>query len=152
MKQHNDILKEIGGNDGIAAPEGYFEDFAKKMAASLPEMPSAAAVKPTLWVRIKPYTYMAAMFAGIFCMMKMFDMMRHPSADMTIDNYPALTATLENQDVPYTIVDDFNQYEIMDDIYNEGFSADDLFLSEDSLTMSENSIEEQGNYRLPDTK
>jgi len=145
MKQHNNILDKVNRNDGIVIPEGYIEAFTAKMETSLPIRKSPAHVKPTLWIRLKPYVYMAAMFAGIFCMMKMFDMMRSNSADLNIENYPALTATLESSDEPIEIIDDLNQYEILDDIYNEGFTAEDIFLEEDSLDIDQN----QGDYILP---
>ena len=149
MEQHKDILKEVNRNDGITVPDGYFQDFAASMIASLPEYQPTVKVKPTLWLRIKPYAYMAAMFAGIFCMMKMFDMMRNPSSRLNIDNYPALTATLEeNQEVPYSIVVDLNQYEILEDIYNDGFSADELFSAGDSIDMT-GDIDNSGSYKLP---
>lgn len=131
MKQQNDILKEVNRNDGFTVPEGYFEDFAAAMEARLPERQKAPA--PSLWVRVKPYVYMAAMFAGIFCMMKMFSMMRDTSTDLNIENYPALTATLENSDAPIEVLDDLNQYEILNDIYDEGFTADDIFVVDDSV-------------------
>lgn len=145
MDNSNDILKKVRHNDGIIIPEGFLDKFAADMMASLPETGSHATVAPTLWLRLKPYVYMAAMFAGIFCMMKMFSMMRNPSADLNIDNYPVLTATLENTDTPVEVVDDINQFEILDDMYNDGFSASDIFSDEDSVAMES----EEANFNLP---
>ena len=33
-----DILTKAARNDGMTVPDGYFDDFAARMAASLPEM------------------------------------------------------------------------------------------------------------------
>ena len=54
-------------------PEGYFKSFQNRMMESLPEYPEAPA-KPQLsvWHRVRPYVYLAAMFAGIWCMMQIF--------------------------------------------------------------------------------
>ena len=64
MDKKSDILTKVGKDAGFNVPEGYFADFAKKMAASLPEKQIPAKRKPTRWLRIRPYVYMAAMFAG----------------------------------------------------------------------------------------
>ncbi len=32
-----DILEKVNRNDGMTVPDGYFDDFAARMAASLPE-------------------------------------------------------------------------------------------------------------------
>ena len=45
MKQENDIFDKIGRDPGFKVPDGYFEDFTKKMAAQLPEKNMAAAAR-----------------------------------------------------------------------------------------------------------
>lgn len=75
MKEENsDILKKFGKDPGFKVPEHYFDDFNKRMAESQPEVKiTAVDAKPTMWVRVRPFVYMAAMFAGIWCMMKAFN-------------------------------------------------------------------------------
>ena len=73
MKQEDSpILKKLGKEPGFEVPEHYFADFSKNLMDSLPEVKITEEVKPSRWVRIRPYVYMAAMFAGIWCMMKVF--------------------------------------------------------------------------------
>lgn len=72
MDKKSDILTKVGKDAGFKVPEGYFADFADKMAASLPEKQIKIERKPTRWMRIRPYVYMAAMFAGVWSMMYMF--------------------------------------------------------------------------------
>ena len=55
MDKKSDILTKVGKDAGFNVPEGYFADFAKKMAASLPEKQIPAKRKPTRWLRIRPY-------------------------------------------------------------------------------------------------
>lgn len=68
-----DILSQIGRRDGFKVPEGYFESFNKRMLESLPEPKLTPQLKPGTWVRIRPYVYLAAMFAGIWCTMRIFN-------------------------------------------------------------------------------
>ena len=73
MKQLPKILNDIDHRDGMTVPEGYFADFASKMAQALPEKNLAPENrKRSTWMKIRPYAYMAAMFAGIWLMMQMF--------------------------------------------------------------------------------
>lgn len=66
---------------GMSVPDGYFDSFAERMAASLPyrpeaeESPKARKSPRTLWQNIRPYVYLAAMFAGVWLMLQMFAMM-----------------------------------------------------------------------------
>ncbi len=69
----SDILSKFGKDTGFNVPENYFEDFASKMEKILPEHEIIPEVKPTTWSRIRPYIYMTAMFAGIWCMMWIFN-------------------------------------------------------------------------------
>lgn len=73
MGKEDKLLNSVGRQHGMTVPERYFDEFAANMMARLPEYPEKPVV-PVLsrWQRIKPYVYMAAMFAGIWCMMKMF--------------------------------------------------------------------------------
>lgn len=75
MKEENSyILTKLGKDPGFKVPEHYFDDFNKRMAESLPEVKiTPVDARPSMWVRVRPYVYMAAMFAGIWCMMKMFN-------------------------------------------------------------------------------
>lgn len=75
MKQEEfPILDKLGKEPGFKVPEGYFEAFNERMEAMLPEVEiTDVSLRPSLWVRIRPYVYMAAMFAGIWCMMQVFN-------------------------------------------------------------------------------
>ena len=75
MKQEEStILKKLGKDSGFKTPENYFDDFNERMTAMLPDVEiTDVNVKPSTWVRIRPYAYLAAMFAGIWCMMKVFN-------------------------------------------------------------------------------
>ena len=131
MKKGEDILKKINRNDGMTVPEGFFEDFAAKMEAMLPERPEAEQPRRiehrTTWQRVRPYVYMAAMFAGIWCMLKMFTMMGPGNIDLSIDKNHILTDALSDDNFVYEyIIDDLNDSELFDEMYNDSISVEDF--------------------------
>ena len=74
MKQEDtSLLTKYGKDPGFKVPENYFADFNKRMADMLPDVEiTPIEVKPTMWQRVKPFAYLAAMFAGVWCMMSVF--------------------------------------------------------------------------------
>ncbi len=66
MKEADEIRKKCGTENPFSVPEGYFEDFTKRLMDQLPEHISIPTeTKITTWQRIKPWLYMAAMFCGL---------------------------------------------------------------------------------------
>lgn len=131
MKEDNDILKQIGHRDGMTVPDGYFADFAARMAASLPKTefeeskdPGRIYIQRTLWQKVRPYVYMAAMFAGVWCMMKMFSLITSKSE---LEPSPILAEALSNEIfVNDYIIDDMDDREIMDQMIEDGFDLTSL--------------------------
>lgn len=150
MKETNEILGKINRNDGIDVPKGYFEDFAARMAASLPERPEIesesriVAMPRTPWQRIRPYVYMAAMFAGVWCMLKMFSLMTTPADPLAIESYPELADALgDEQFVKEYVADEINQWDLIDEL-----SDGDVDLSE--LPMPDEDIDSASIHNLPE--
>lgn len=74
------IQKKYGKDPGFKVPENYFEDFNNKMAAMLPDVEiTPVDVKPTMWQRVRPLVYLAAMFAGVWYMMSVFSHLNNSS-------------------------------------------------------------------------
>lgn len=71
MNKDKDLLKRYGRKAPYSLPEGYFDDFADKLMEKLPEREVAPEPKVTLWTRIKPWVYMAAMFCGLMLSVRM---------------------------------------------------------------------------------
>ena len=132
----HDILTRIGGRDGMTVPEGYFADFESRMSQMLPDNGFArsdddaqrAVVLPrSRWQRLRPYAYMAAMFAGVWCMMKMFSMISSTNTDLSIENNPVLLEALSDDHfVNEYIYYEEDDYELLEDMYNNGVSVDEL--------------------------
>lgn len=137
----NNILDRIGRRDGMMVPEGFFEDFARRMQAELPENPDAENTRvlapKTFWERVRPFVYMAAMFAGIWCMLKMFTLMSTSPVDLSIDNNKILTEALSDDNFVYDhFIDEINQNEIFDEMYDDSIGVDD-FIEVDSLILDQ---------------
>lgn len=130
--RHEDQLKEKYGTDpGFRVPEGYFEELNLKIMESLPPYQEAPRkVELSLWQRVKPYVYLAAMFAGIWMMMKVFHTVSTADS-LNLDNPPAAIAqamaTAPEEDMAYyTPINDYLLEEEITDTYGsiEEFEAD----------------------------
>jgi len=67
-------LKDIAKIEPFKTPKGYFENFAKGMISQLPDVvrEDLKSVNVMWWHRVRPWVYMAAMFAGIALMIRLF--------------------------------------------------------------------------------
>lgn len=139
MKQDKDILTKLDHKDGMTVPENYFADFVKHMETVLPERPElyepqdVVAVPRSLWQRVRPYAYMAAMFAGVWCMLKMFTMLTADSPQ-PFDTNPIMAEAFSNETfVNEYVIPEINQWDLYDDLMDEGFSPEGLL---DSIQMN----------------
>ena len=121
MKTDNDILSRIGKHDGMTVPEGFFDDFAKHMEESLPYRAEAEETRVvprrTVWNRIRPYVYMAAMFAGIWLMLQMFAMLGGQNRIGDIGDSKVLAEAMGDDDFVFDyFFSDKYSYEIVDEM------------------------------------
>lgn len=66
MKEEDTILKKVGTGSPFRVPEGYFENITSEIMPLLPEKEKTDfdVHNPTVWQKIKPWLYMAAMFVS----------------------------------------------------------------------------------------
>ena len=114
-----DPAKRIG--DGFRDPEGYFDDFVRRMEPQLPrreEVENPLPVrKPTLWTRMRPYTYMAAMFCGIWLMLQLFGIIANSNDRVTLSIDPDSDlgkAVADERFVNEFVIDDVSNWDILD--------------------------------------
>lgn len=106
---------------GRSVPEGYFADFNQRMASMLPDRPEIErpdefydSQRRTFWQTIRPYVYMAAMFAGIWLMLQMFNMMGNAGKLEPMEDNPVLAEALSNDEFVYDyIYDDLDSWELV---------------------------------------
>ena len=149
MKNEENILPKLPKTDGMTVPEGYFADFNRRMVEMLPERPELdeadkAPLPRTWWERVRPYTYMAAMFAGVWCMLKLFTMLTATSPQ-PLETNPVIAEAFNNDVfVNEYVIPDVNQWDLYDDMMEEGIPADILI---DSIGAFE--ADPDAHYQLP---
>lgn len=80
----------------------------------------------SLWMKVRPYVYLAAMFMGIWCMMNLFDLTR-ANTEQNIDNNPTLIAAINNdQFFNDYVVGEMDNIDIYDELYDDGFDPASL--------------------------
>ena len=123
MKQEDStLLTKYGKDPGFKVPENYFEDFNKRMADMLSDVEiTPVDVKPTMWQRVRPLVYLAAMFAGVWCMLTV---LKHVDNNGTI----AVGTVAEKLTDDKSNVDEF--------IMSGSVSDYDIISYEDSVAMS----------------
>ena len=108
-------------------PDNYFEDFNKRMADMLPDVEiTPVDIKPTMWQRIKPLAYLAAMFAGVWCMMSVFS---HFTSSNNLNSVRAVAEKLHDDK---SNVEEF--------IMSGAVSDYDILSYEDSVAMSNEEV------------
>lgn len=129
MKTENSkILEKLGKDPGFIVPDNFFDDFNKKMAESLPEVKITEEEKPTMWVKVRPFIYMAAMFAGVWLMMNIFSLGNSSATgEQRAANISAGVSVEKNAEdfIDYTGANDY----------------DAIMTYEDSVAMEENEAE-----------
>lgn len=125
MNRTKDIL-ELARERGLAkpsagmeVPEGYFDSVADRIIATLPVNEAAEGVEVpadrTVWQRVRPYVYMAAMFAGIWLMLQMFAALGGSRPLVPIESNPVLAEALADDDFVFDyLYNDLSSYEIYD--------------------------------------
>ncbi len=89
MKDDKELMARCGKESPFRTPDGYFEHFHEQLMSSLPELEAPQAVEPiriSLYTRIKPWLYMAAMFVSTIFVVQalMYVQERRLPADNTI--------------------------------------------------------------------
>ena len=124
MKQEDStILSKYGKDPGFKVPENYFADFNQRMTEMLPDVEiTPVDAKPTMWQRVRPLISLAAMFAGVWCMMQIFT---HFTDTSSMNSVGAVAEKLINDK---SNIDDF--------MMSGSVSEYDIINYEDSVAMS----------------
>lgn len=127
------LKQTVGNRVPFKVPDGYFEEVQLRIMSSLPEYPAEpVAPKLSVWHKVKPYVYLAAMFAGIWCMMKMFYMMS-TSDQVSLDSPPqaVVLAMADGNTYDYYVDDadvtgEYSDYEVQEDVVEMYDNIDDF--------------------------
>lgn len=118
-------LDKIRKKNPFKVPEGYFEGLSDQIMTQLPQKVEIESYVPTLWERVKPWTYMAAMFVGIALMIKMF--VGTPSEPLS--SGITLTSGAEMEEFYQYYEDELTKNMYHESIYLDGFEEDELIIN-----------------------
>ena len=119
-KEETNLLNRCGKENPFKVPEGYFENFAGQLMDKLPEKAPVEAPDITLWMRIRPWVYMAAMFCGIMLMVRTFVGEKNAqAADVPSINLSELPDEVIDPIVNQTMMDDYTLYQYLTDADSE---------------------------------
>lgn len=66
MKNEDDNLKKVPKENPFRVPEGYMEGLTARIMKQIPdEMPQIEPQEVSLWEKVRPILYLAAMFVGL---------------------------------------------------------------------------------------
>ena len=123
MKEEDYILRKVGTENSFRVPEGYFEGLTSDIMNKLPEKEKPAFVQkePTMWDKVKPWLYMAAMFAGAALIIRVASADRQPASNA---DYVAAEETDKemqyiNEVVDNSMLDDYSLYVYLSDMEAE---------------------------------
>ena len=132
MKEEDKLIERYGRKGPWTVPDGYFESVRIEIESKLPDYPAPPSRQGmSVWQRVKPYVYLAAMFAGIWCMMKVFHNasgMGHLSLDNPPEQIAAYMGEPEVADI-YTLPSDISDAELLDEV-SDGYTSIDEFESD----------------------
>lgn len=129
MKEEDKIIATYGRKSPWTVPDGYFESVWTEIETKLPEYPVVPVRgRMSVWQRIKPYVCLAAMFAGIWCMMKVFHNVSG-AGHLNLDNPPEqIAAYMGEPEVAdmYVLPSDISDAELLDEVSDSYSSIDDF--------------------------
>lgn len=130
MKEEQNLIDKFGRKGPWTVPDGYFDSVNAEIMKKLPEYQAAPQpVTLSTWQRLKPYVYLAAMFAGIWCMMKVF---HHASSmgSLSLDNPPehiaAYVGDMDSEEIYMMMPSSLSDEELIDEV-SESYSSFDDF-------------------------
>ena len=129
MKDDKNILDKVDRKSGMTTPDNYFADFAEKMIQSLPEKKEPIITQPvTTWQRIRPFVYLVAMFAGVWCMVKMVNLITsNPASGLSQSTEQIVAEAIQDESfIEEYCYEDFSEYTILETMYEEGYDADEI--------------------------
>ena len=131
MKEEDNILRTVGVENPFRVPDGDFENFTSEVMQRLPEKekPAFTQKEPTLWDKVKPWVYMAAMFAGAALIIRVAsdDRQKAAVAEQVVSETVDMDE-LSDEDISMavdnTMLDDYSLYVYLADSDTNGTSTD----------------------------
>ncbi|MDD2797211.1 MAG: hypothetical protein PHV20_01320 [Bacteroidales bacterium] len=110
------MKKKYGQETPFSVPENYFEQFSEKIMPQLPDKEVSKTPVVSLWKRVKPVIYLAAMFTAAIWAINLYVDKRPDDTAKNIVSVPVLASEQDAESVSLAMtVDDYSLYEYMSD-------------------------------------
>lgn len=120
MNEEERLRQQYGKKNPFKVPDGYFERLTDTVMSRLPETEPKVQPPVSVWEKVRPWLYMAAMFVGLMFTIRMF-MGKYSQADSQSPN-PAIPCNISEIPDEYiepivdqTMMDDYQLYEYLSD-------------------------------------
>ncbi|MDR1201446.1 MAG: hypothetical protein LBL58_07450 [Tannerellaceae bacterium] len=113
-KELNNPERLLKGPAPFNVPEGYFENFTSRMMSRLPEKKYEQPKKVTLMQHVRPWLYMAAVFAGLGLFFKVVVGLGYSSATLSAGQAEVdedYLEYVESQYASYILAEEMEIYE-----------------------------------------
>lgn len=123
MDKEKELKQKYGKNNPFKVPEGYFDHLTQHIMEQIPATQVQETAEISLWGKIKPWVYMAAMFVGMSFTIRMFMGKFGMEKDTDYNNIPSCNVSelpdeLVDPIVNQTMMDDYQLYEYLTDATN----------------------------------
>ena len=124
MNEDKELKRLYGNKNPFKVPDGYFDHLADDIMAQLPDTPAESPAPISLWGKMKPWIYMAAMFVGMSFTIRMFmgkfGMEKEQTPQTATASYSVTDLPEEYVEpiVSQTMMDDYQLYEYLSDATN----------------------------------
>ena len=118
MKEEDNILKKVGTGNSFKVPEGYFENITSEIMGKLPEKEKVAVEvkETTMWTRMKPLLYLAAMFIGAALIIRVVSVNMDSDKGSNVAETEIVTDQMIDVAVDKTMMDDYSLYVYLNDV------------------------------------
>ena len=121
MKEEDILLKKLGKEDSFKVPDGYFENLTSEVMNKLPEKEKVVFKEEpvSIWTRLKPLLYMAAMFVGAALIIRVASSDRKSVADIDVAATEIETEVISDEMIDMALdramLDDYSLYVYLSD-------------------------------------
>ena len=121
MKEEDTLLKKLGKENSFKVPEGYFENLTSEVMNKLPEKEKVVFKEEpvSIWTRLKPLLYMAAMFVGAALIIRVASSDRKSVADIDVAATEIETEVISDEMIDMALdramLDDYSLYVYLSD-------------------------------------
>ena len=121
MIKEDILLKKLGKEDSFKVPGGYFENLTSEVMNKLPEKEKVVFKEEpvSIWTRLKPLLYMAAMFVGAALIIRVASSDRKSVADIDVAATEIETEVISDEMIDMALdramLDDYSLYVYLSD-------------------------------------